>query len=730
MSRRVADLLIKIGADTYEFQQKTKQVEQGLSGISKKLTSVGKSLTMKLTAPLAALGGISVALADTQAKAEAKVQQAIKSTAGAAKLSFDELKSYASELQNNTLFGDEDILNNATAQLLTFTNIAGANFKRTQAVALDLSTVLDGDLKSASIQLGKALNDPVKNLSALTRSGIQFSEEQTTVIKNLAETGKLAEAQSVILDELERQYGGQAEAQAKVGAGAMVQLKNSWGDFLEQMGAAILPTLNILVEKLKGLVKWLNNLSPTTKKVITVIAGLAATVGPLFLTLGGIIKLLPILKTGIAGIVSSMSAATAVTGLLITSLLRAWELTTDLINSDEILNDEAKVIGVQLVNEGQWDVSDLDFLRRKVAELNSEYNAMGDGGNSERLQREITMWTTVISELEKKQATEKAFAAQSKKAFSDAEAANKELAKKFNNINNPIETSSGLILDLRNQIQELENSKLLPDATIEDIAKANAEIAKLSEELKKIENISLADLRELPAKVTPSIATTAEVTMDEPTDDPWSNFSRMLEVANQAKEKMKQGAKEAADLAGQIISTTQRTIASLLTNTFTDIGTAIAGDLGFSDLLKSIVSQVADFIAQLGSMLVTYGITMLAFQEALKEAFINPWLAIGVGLAMAITSALMQATISDEASTGAPALANGGLAYGATYAMVGDNPNASVDPEVIAPLSKLKKMIAPENNNNSTGEVVFKISGDSLKGILRKINRKDSRTNG
>lgn len=41
-----------------------------------------------------------------------------------------------------------------------------------------------------------------------------------------------------------------------------------------------------------------------------------------------------------------------------------------------------------------------------------------------------------------------------------------------------------------------------------------------------------------------------------------------------------------------------------------------------------------------------------------------------------------------------PALAQGGLAFGETAAIVGDNPNASVDPEVIAPLSKLKGMMS------------------------------------
>lgn len=181
----------------------------------------------------------SIGLFRQQEKAVAKVEQALRSTGNAAGRTLQQLKDQASALQNETLFGDEDILNNATAQLLTFTNIAGEQFDRTQAVALDLATVLDGDLKSSSIQLGKALNDPVANLSALSRSGIQFSEDQKAVIKELATTNRLAEAQTVILDELERQYGGQAQAAARVDGG-IEQLSNRMGDLLEKIGGLIL----------------------------------------------------------------------------------------------------------------------------------------------------------------------------------------------------------------------------------------------------------------------------------------------------------------------------------------------------------------------------------------------------------------------------------------------------------------------------------------------------------
>lgn len=205
-----------------------------------------------------------------QQQSVAKVQQAIRSTGKAAGLSLKELRKEATALQKRTLFGDETILNDASAQLLTFTNIAGENFLRTQRVALDLSTVLDGDLKSASIQLGKALNAPVQNLSALSRSGIQFSVEQRALIKSLAESGRLAEAQVVILDELEKQYGGQAEA-AALASGGWQQVGNILGDTSEAFGGLISALFNTdamsagMIETLSSLNEKLDNFTQTVK---------------------------------------------------------------------------------------------------------------------------------------------------------------------------------------------------------------------------------------------------------------------------------------------------------------------------------------------------------------------------------------------------------------------------------------------------------------------------------
>lgn len=229
-----------------------------IRGIGQVLPSLGIASLISNTQRLVSE---SIRLFDVQAKAEAQVKQGLESTGQVAGRTFEELKRLASELQEETIFGDEEILKGVTAQLLTFTNIAGEQFDRTQQAALDLATRLDGDLQSASIQLGKALNDPVANLSALSRSGIQFSEDQKAVIKELAETNRLAEAQTIILDELDKQYGGSAQAAAKAGTGGLQQYKNTMGDILEVVGEIVNVTLTNLQPALENFARLLGNIA-------------------------------------------------------------------------------------------------------------------------------------------------------------------------------------------------------------------------------------------------------------------------------------------------------------------------------------------------------------------------------------------------------------------------------------------------------------------------------------
>lgn len=231
--KKLETLVVTLEAEVAKYKREL----AGARKTSKKFVKDTKKDVSDLRGVFAALGaGYAVKeIIDKTAKQEqafAQLEQGIISTDNAVGISAKNLAKYASDLQGVSTFGDEDIIQ-AMSQLVTFTNITGEEFKRTTAAALDLSTRMDGDLKGSVVQLGKALNDPVANLSALSKSGIQFSEDQKDLIKTLVESGRQAEAQRVILSELERQFGGSAKAARETFGGAITGLNNAFGDLLE-----------------------------------------------------------------------------------------------------------------------------------------------------------------------------------------------------------------------------------------------------------------------------------------------------------------------------------------------------------------------------------------------------------------------------------------------------------------------------------------------------------------
>ncbi len=191
-------------------------------------------------------GSDSVNLAREQIAVEKQLETVLESTGNAAGLTADEIKEMASELQTLTNFGDEATLSGQN-MLLTFTNIGAETFPRATAAMLDMSVAMDQDLKSSAQQIGKALNDPIAGVGALSRVGVQFTEDQKGMIASLVETGDVAGAQAIILTELETQFQGSAAA-AREADGGFIAAKNAIGDLQEEVGRGILAQLSPMME--------------------------------------------------------------------------------------------------------------------------------------------------------------------------------------------------------------------------------------------------------------------------------------------------------------------------------------------------------------------------------------------------------------------------------------------------------------------------------------------------
>jgi phage-related protein len=119
-------------------------------------------------------------------------------------------------------------------------------FTQTVGLAQDMATVLGTDASGAALQLGKALNDPVKGITALARAGVSFTADQKAQIKDLMAHNDLLGAQKIILGEVTREFGGGATAAADPMGKLAVQL----GNVAEAIGQHLMPELTPALDKL------------------------------------------------------------------------------------------------------------------------------------------------------------------------------------------------------------------------------------------------------------------------------------------------------------------------------------------------------------------------------------------------------------------------------------------------------------------------------------------------
>lgn len=226
------------------------QVKYTIGGIKNAFASAFSgigSIISKIVGPLGlAFGGGGLIATMTYAVkkfAEAemitrKLERVLKSTGYAAGFSARQMENMASKFSKSSTFSGADI-KSAQTVLATFRNIQGDMFTETTQAALDLSAVMGQDLQSSVVQLGKAMNDPVRGITALRRVGVSFSDEQQKQIKNLVKQNELVAAQRMILDEMKTEFGGAAAAEAESLGGKIRSLQKDIGAFTKDLGASI-----------------------------------------------------------------------------------------------------------------------------------------------------------------------------------------------------------------------------------------------------------------------------------------------------------------------------------------------------------------------------------------------------------------------------------------------------------------------------------------------------------
>jgi hypothetical protein len=314
-----------------------------------------------------------IAAGEESQRSDARLEQIAKSMGlfgGATSAVTTHLKDFAD--QQARLTGvDDDVIKAAQAKLLTFANLAtsagvmGGAFERATKATVDLAAAGFGEATQNAVQLGKALQDPIKGITALARSGITFTEQEKAKIKTLVESNHMLDAQNMVLSAIETQVGGTAAASAT----ASDKMKVAYGQVEEAIGIALLPMMNKLADwftetapQVEQFFKDLNDPTTETGKNWGIITRAVEDFGTAWANMYSAIK--PIVPI-IAGLASSMFV------LIIDKVTLAIAALSDLANAFGRLGNDFQR---SLKGDFSWLTETTDFFKNYNAAQGSIAN--------------------------------------------------------------------------------------------------------------------------------------------------------------------------------------------------------------------------------------------------------------------------------------------------------------------------------------------------------------------
>ena len=439
-----------------------------LAATSTAAKGLGASLAASL-APIVAVGTAFTVLSNSVGTFLARdrdikiLSQGLQNL-GASTTTLNELQEVADRFGKTTLFNEEDFTRGFNL-LTSFRNIGVDAYERVAQSAADIAQVNQVDVSTSFMQLAKALQDPERNLSNLNRSGIAFTKQQTKVIKQLMKTNKVAEAHKMILDIVDESYNQLAQAAAVGFAGSVDTLGESFRDFSQALGKALVPVITPVVKGLTALLdvitKFVN--SPIGKAAI------------LLTTMGGAAKVLsfalPFVSAGLMKVAAAGGiAAVALNALPFVAIASGIGLvTTAIIAYIDKQKEKTKKIEEGSVVEMRAAIKSLKAERSKVAS-----QKRGVAFQQERLDKLDEEIEKLERMLEIQLKTNKAKEDAEKETKKNEEAA-KKLKERFMEIGKSVE--EGIVQNLTDAVM---GTKTLAEAAINVLNQLKRKLVELA----------------------------------------------------------------------------------------------------------------------------------------------------------------------------------------------------------------------------------------------------------
>ena len=603
--------------------------------------------------------------------------------------------------------------------------VAGVSIEEASSM---LATLADAGISGS--QAGTALRRILMELSGESGTAAEklakLSAKGLGVKDAFDEVGRNASSALLVLsagakdipaftEELENS-GGAAKAMADImndnAAGALKKMTSALEGLGISIGTMLAPMFEGVVDTVTSLATWFNNLSSGWKKLIIIVSTFLAALGPMLIILPKLIGLFGLMRAAILSMNLAMLAnpfvlaAVAIAG--ITAAVVGYNLASaTAVKKTRQFRKELGLLSLEqqkeLLEKSARDILPiLEGLQSEVAEKQKEwddnFNKWKSRADKEKLRRQLTGAKAVLD----------AFTKENGMYLEELNRVNSEIKKLSDQKNKEEDDAAKKAAGTPGSLDALK-------ATVSALTKEMWGLDMASEEFKTTQDklkIATKELDDALASLEDKLPVVVQLTDALGNVFDVSESGSLLAFLDEFGLAVQNTTEVVADsvdtMANSINEAVSDAVGTMISGVAEMVGTAIGAQKPIEGVGKFLGNVLGDMAINLGTYAIMHGTVIELIKKSLID--LGGVKAILAGIALVALGAGIKGHISRSATdAGVPALAEGGLAYGPTLAMVGDNKGANIDPEVVAPLSKLKGMLG-----GNTVQVYGRISGDDI----------------
>ena len=692
-------LRVILQAETSKFTNSLNKANKQLGGFSKRLTNVGKDLSLKLTLPIAAAGGAAIKLASDFEESLNKVDVSFKQSSNEVKeFTKTTLTQFGiaqgTALDMAAMFGDMGTSMGLTTQeaakmSTSMVGLAGdlASFKniKIEEATTALAAVFTGETESLK-RLGIVMTEANLKQFALSQ-GIQ------TNIKDMTQAEKTTLRYQFVMASTANAQGDFARTQDGA-ANQMRIFTESLKELGANIGAIILPAFTELVSGANKIVQGFIGLSDGAKKAILVIGSIAASIGPLLLGLGAIIKIAPLVSAGFTLMTGPIGIAIVAIGAIVAAVI--------------YFRDELKGLGSFLKTKiTNVFIGVIGFFQKLAAKVKGLGSIIGAA-----LKFEFGKIPGILEETDK-----------------EVQSINEETGRKISeNIAKGIkENTDAIAKGMQEAVDNAATTVEVPTLGGGETRKPVAAVSGITQttETQPVQmNIAGFDATvEMgkgigvdPAGILAQSVAGSNQSLQE-------KLNQTQNIISESQVRMLLAAQQFSEGASQILV---QGVNDLAVGLGEALGEAMVNGGNMVESLSVVLLQgIGNMASQLGKLAIGTGIAIEGIKKALES--LNPIAAIAAGIALVALGAAVKGAAGKIANKGGgggvPAFANGGIVSGPTLGLMGEYAGAKSNPEVIAPLDRLQNMIGDRQPQQVNVGGEFSLRGQDLIVALQRAEK-------